>query len=213
MDWFSWLSKTKLHPSLTYEYSLAFSRNELQEEDIVYLDHDFLQSMGISIAKHRLEILKLARKEKGPAILLPQPLSRVLVAIKKTKKCLANHVKTLVSSNPSSALVVVSKDKPSYCQRFRNAIMKRNKRFVMGNDKSHNGRLLLTNASSMSAVVPTTNTNTRLKRFSGPLAYDWSCKEEDDKKPDYVEDIDDDYWSTGFEEIRWDTMFQGLKPT
>ncbi|XP_065629859.1 uncharacterized protein LOC112035254 [Quercus suber] len=65
MDWFSWLSKSSLEPSLIYEYGLAFARNELQYEDISYFNHEFLQSMGISVAKHRLEILKLARKENS----------------------------------------------------------------------------------------------------------------------------------------------------
>ncbi|GMP36752.1 hypothetical protein CsSME_00008770 [Camellia sinensis var. sinensis] len=65
MDWFSWLSKSGLNRSLTYEYGLIFTRNELEEEDLKSFNHEFLQSMGISVAKHRLEILKLARKEVG----------------------------------------------------------------------------------------------------------------------------------------------------
>ncbi|KAK9269453.1 hypothetical protein L1049_001227 [Liquidambar formosana] len=89
MDWFSWLSKTNLDPSLTYEYGLAFARNELKEEDITYFNHEFLQSMGISIAKHRLEILKLSRKEiRG----WPRALSRLVLAINKTKRCLTKCV-------------------------------------------------------------------------------------------------------------------------
>ncbi|GMP34592.1 hypothetical protein CsSME_00007398 [Camellia sinensis var. sinensis] len=48
MDWFSWLSKTGLEPSLVYEYGLSFSHNELEEDDIAYFNHEFLQSMGIS---------------------------------------------------------------------------------------------------------------------------------------------------------------------
>ncbi|KAK7281454.1 hypothetical protein RIF29_09463 [Crotalaria pallida] len=84
MDWFSWLSRTSLEPSLVYEYGLAFARNELQFEDAIYFNHEFLQSMGISIAKHRLEILKLAKKEDGSsgAILRTKNLSGVI------KKCL-----------------------------------------------------------------------------------------------------------------------------
>ncbi|KAM7255389.1 hypothetical protein ACFE04_026186 [Oxalis oulophora] len=37
----------------------------------------------------------------------------------------------VIYGHPPSALVLVSRDKPSYCQRLRNAI--KNKRFVMGN--------------------------------------------------------------------------------
>ncbi|RVW43816.1 hypothetical protein CK203_074093 [Vitis vinifera] len=86
MDWFSWLSKTDLEPSLTYEYGLAFARNELQEEDVVHFNHEFLQSMGISVAKHRLEILKLAKKESGER---HNTLSGLLQAISKAKRSFA----------------------------------------------------------------------------------------------------------------------------
>ncbi|KAK9073489.1 hypothetical protein SSX86_007813 [Deinandra increscens subsp. villosa] len=49
IDWFSWLSKTCLEESLVYEYGMVFSRNELEEDDITYFNHEFLQSMGISV--------------------------------------------------------------------------------------------------------------------------------------------------------------------
>lgn len=82
MGWFSWLSKTSLEPSLVYEYGLAFSRNELQLEDANYFNHEFLQSMGISIAKHRLEILKLAKKEVQPNLSVSGVIKKCL------RKCL-----------------------------------------------------------------------------------------------------------------------------
>lgn len=82
MDWFSWLSRTSLEPSLIYEYGLAFARNELQLEDATHFNHEFLQSMGISVAKHRLEILKLAKKEDGAVMVRTKKLSGVI------KKCL-----------------------------------------------------------------------------------------------------------------------------
>lgn len=90
MDWFSWLSKTSLDPSLIYEYGLTFARNELQLEDASYFNHEFLQSMGISIAKHRLEIIKLVKKEESAAI-RPKKLSGVI------KKCLRKCMSKLVS--------------------------------------------------------------------------------------------------------------------
>ncbi|KAK8550167.1 hypothetical protein V6N13_118692 [Hibiscus sabdariffa] len=93
MDWYSWLSKTVLEPSLVYEYGLAFSRNELEKEDLAYFNHEFLQSMGISVAKHRLEILKLARKETGEA---PNSLAKFFLAINKTRKCFNKYVNKLV---------------------------------------------------------------------------------------------------------------------
>lgn len=90
MDWFSWLSKTSLDTSLVYEYGVVFARNELQLEDISYFNHEFLQSMGISVAKHRLEILKLAKKEQ------PKSLSRLILAISKTGKRLSKYFSKLV---------------------------------------------------------------------------------------------------------------------
>lgn len=92
MDWFSWLSKTALEPSLVYEYGLALARNELQLADVRHFNHEFLQSMGISVAKHRLEILKLARKESkggGPG---PPNLSGLILALNKTKKCFNKYI-------------------------------------------------------------------------------------------------------------------------
>lgn len=190
MDWFFWLSKTGLEPSLVYEYALAFSYNELEEDDIAYFNHEFLQSMGISIAKHRLEILKLARKEKGAS---PHPMTRVLVAIKRTKRCLAKYIRAW-SRREESALVVVPR--PGYATRWRGAMLKRNKKLMMANQ----GRLLLTNGSPVVVSGP------RLDSFSSPVVYDLH-------KEAKMDGDDDGYWSTGVEEIRWDTMFQNLKPT
>ncbi|KAE8675866.1 Major facilitator superfamily protein isoform 1 [Hibiscus syriacus] len=93
MDWYSWLSKTALEPLLVYEYGLAFSRNELEKEDLAHFNHEFLQSMGISVAKHRLEILKLARKEAGEA---PNSLAKLILAINKTRKCFNKYVNKLL---------------------------------------------------------------------------------------------------------------------
>ncbi|OMP01465.1 Sterile alpha motif, type 2 [Corchorus olitorius] len=201
MDWYSWLSKTGLEPSLVYEYGLAFSHNELEEEDIAYFNHEFLQSMGISIAKHRLEILKLARKEKGAVN--PRPVSRLLLAIKRTKKCLAKYIKTLVNRQESSALVVVNpRNRSGYAHKWKGAMLKRNKKLMMAT----HGRLLLTNGTPLLVSGPA-----RVESFSSPpMVFDYYQKEEK-----VVDDGDheDGYWSTAVEEIRWDTMFQDLKPT
>ncbi|KAK7255186.1 hypothetical protein RIF29_28590 [Crotalaria pallida] len=200
MDWFSWLSKTGLDPTLVYEYGLAFAHNELEEEDMVYFNHEFLQSMGISIAKHRLEILKLARKEKDKGSKRPLPVSRLMGAIKKTKKCLTNYLRrTMVRCEESTALVVVptsSSSRPSvYGTRWKSSggVMRRNKKLmVMGKQE----RLLLTNGSSPS-VVPAA-----LDTFSSPMVYHFQKEGK----------MDDGYWSAAVEDIRWDTMFQDLKP-
>ncbi|XP_027070705.1 uncharacterized protein [Coffea arabica] len=89
MDWCSWLSKANLEPSLTYEYGLSFTRNELEKEDLVYFNHEFLKSLGINVAKHRLEILKLVRKDVGGNL---NGLSRLVLAFNKTKKLFVKKV-------------------------------------------------------------------------------------------------------------------------
>lgn len=118
MDWYSWLSKTSLDQVLIYEYGLVFSRNELQEEDLIYFNHEFLQSMGIVVAKHRLEILKLARKEGsggggggGGTTSSSNGLSRLVLAINKTKKLLAKKLSKL-SFHRASTHLALSELKP-----------------------------------------------------------------------------------------------------
>ncbi|XP_057507776.1 uncharacterized protein LOC130790759 [Actinidia eriantha] len=89
MDWFSWLSRTGLDRVLIYNYGLIFTRNELEEEDLKSFDHEFLQSMGISVAKHRLEILKLTKEEIGER---PSRVSTLILAINKAKKRFAKSI-------------------------------------------------------------------------------------------------------------------------
>ncbi|KAK7265168.1 hypothetical protein RJT34_32784 [Clitoria ternatea] len=97
MDWFSWLSRTSLEPSLIYDYGLTFARNELQLEDASYFNHEFLQSMGISIAKHRLEILKLVKRQQESSVAAPpkNPGSKNLSGV--IKRCLRKCMSKLVS--------------------------------------------------------------------------------------------------------------------
>ncbi|KAL8042950.1 hypothetical protein ABFX02_09G086400 [Erythranthe guttata] len=212
MDWFSWLSKTELDPTLVYEYGLTFAQNELERDDVVYFNHEFLQSMGIFIAKHRLEILKLAAKEKKGAAAIPphHHMSRILVAaVARTKRCFSKYVQPLLRSRrreePSSALAVVVP--------HRNSIVKRSKRFAVANEKQRRRQppLLLTNGSPRMLF----HGGSRINSFSSPLSRD-QLEERDggdgDRKMDDGGDADE-YWSSAVEEIRWDTMFQNLKPT
>ncbi|KAJ6941853.1 hypothetical protein NC652_007808 [Populus alba x Populus x berolinensis] len=183
MDWFSWLSKTGLEPSLVYEYGLAFAHNELEEEDIAYFNHEFLQSMGVSIAKHRLEILKLARKEKGAS---SRAMARVLVAIKRTKRSLAKYVRTWVHREESALVLVPG---PVYGNRWRGAMLKRNKKLMMAKQS----RLLLTNGSFSN--TPMISAAPALDSFSSPVTCDLNKEEK-------LEDDDEGYWTTGVEEFR-----------
>ncbi|KAF4353776.1 hypothetical protein F8388_024345 [Cannabis sativa] len=212
MDWFSWLSKTGLEPTLVYQYGLAFAQNELEEEDIVYFNHEFLQSMGISIAKHRLEILKLSRKEINKLNNGTRPMTtRLLVAINRTKRCLAKCIKMLTTthkedSSSSSALMVLPR--PTYGTRFRGAMLKRNKKFI----SAKQGRLLQLTNGSPSPMVRY-GSMTRIESFSSPVVYDLKKEQKIHEQEEEEEEDQDGYWSTGVEEIRWDTMFQDLKPT
>ncbi|KAL1565013.1 hypothetical protein AAHA92_07286 [Salvia divinorum] len=210
MDWFSWLSKTGLEPTLIYEYGLLFARNELEEGDISYLNHEFLQSMGISIAKHRLEILKLARKESGR---YPQPVSRILIAIKRTKRCFSKYLRppwAQARARDDSALALVPLR--SYSARWKGgALLRRNKRMALAS-RSGNlvGRapLLLTNGS------PTLFHSSRIDSFSSPWMSDRPVEAEEGDRKEVEEGEDcDEYWSPAVEDIKWDAMFQNLKPT
>ncbi|ERN14286.1 hypothetical protein AMTRI_Chr13g90450 [Amborella trichopoda] len=192
MDWFSWLSRTGLEPSLVYEYGLAFAHNELEEDDIVYLNHDILQSMGISIAKHRLEILKLVKRERGGR---PLPISRLFAAIKKTKRCITKYIHAWLHSNDSALVVVPG---PKYGNKKENwkvgSLSRKNRGLLLLKP----GRLLLTDGGRPKALKMATPDYAK-----SPSIYE-SCDEfagDDPRK------------SHAVEEIRWASMFRDLKPT
>ncbi|KAK1434037.1 hypothetical protein QVD17_10955 [Tagetes erecta] len=202
IDWFSWLSKTRLEPSLIYEYGMSFSRNELEEDDITYFNHEFLQSMGISIAKHRLEILKLARKQKGSKN--SHPISKLIIAIKKTRRTLASYIRTWVHRDDSS-LVVVHR---SCSSGWKGNMLRRNKRLV--SIKHATPTLLLTNGSYLKSDSVKVNSFSNQAVYN--LEYDQEKKDGDDEEK--CGGGGDGYWSGGVvKEIKWDTMFQNLKPT
>ncbi|KAJ4761287.1 Sterile alpha motif (SAM) domain-containing protein [Rhynchospora pubera] len=118
MDWYTWLSKTNLDKSLVYDYSLLFSRNELEEEDILHFNHEFLQSMGISVAKHRLEILKLSKRYKSFRQSQPA-MTRLLTALYHTKQCLVRCIKALVHREHSSAIVIAPRSPPKKSEMLK----------------------------------------------------------------------------------------------
>ncbi|EOA35759.1 hypothetical protein CARUB_v10020992mg [Capsella rubella] len=189
MDWFSWLSRTNLEASLIYEYGLSFSNNELEYEDVAYFNHEFLLSMGISIAKHRLEILKLARRDRKPSPLTARSISRVLIAIKKTGRCFSDYVRAWIRREESSRALVLVSSSSGNGRWKKGALLKRKKTSVMpsyvygGKEE----RLLLTNGTPPPPPPPPCMLD------CGDDAY-WGNKD--------VDDI-----------IKWDSMFHNLKPT
>lgn len=217
MDWFSWLLKTGLEPSLVYEYGLAFAHNELEEEDIIYFDHEFLQSMGISIAKHRLEILKLASREKGGGgsgkqkLRLMRPISRLLVVAKRTKQRLATYIHTLAHKEDSkSALVVVPPSTTTRRRRKPSGSNNSNRggwrgAMVKGNNK----RLMLTNGNPM--LSPMVAPGARVNCFSSPEVCDSNTWEKGDSGGKGR--LSSSFTGGAAEETRWDALFQDLKPT
>ncbi|PIN03592.1 hypothetical protein CDL12_23880 [Handroanthus impetiginosus] len=197
MDWFSWLSKTNLEPSLVHEYSLAFVHNELQEGDLAYFNHEFLQSMGISIAKHRLEILKLVTKEKGHN---PHPMNKILITIKLTKSRFSKYLRRW-TCREESAVVLVSKT--SHSARWKNSMIKKKKKLMVDRSKRYREPLLLTNGSPM--FFP----SSRINSFSSPVVQEF---QRDGLKMD-GDCYYDEYWPCAIEEVKWDAMFHNLKPT
>ncbi|BAT79902.1 hypothetical protein LR48_Vigan04g027000 [Vigna angularis] len=171
MDWFSWLSRTSLEPSLIYDYGLAFARNELQLEDATYFNHEFLQSMGISIAKHRLEILKLAKKEDGA--LKSIKLSGVI------KKCLKKCFSLVSRDDHQEAMMTMMKEMPPepnwYRGKWRRARHKNGSEELKGENK---GVVQRSRNIALSGPLDGSNgrvlhekmvNNSKFMKLSGPL--------------------------------------------
>ncbi|CAD5173505.1 uncharacterized protein LOC135608965 [Musa acuminata AAA Group] len=189
MDWHSWLSKSCLEPSLVYDYGLLFMNNELEEDDIAHFDHDFLQSMGVSIAKHRLEILKLAKNSRRAS---PLPVAKLATVIRKSKTRLAKYIRTLARSD-GPAILVVPKTACGDC--WRGATSRRKTKLVI----LKQGRLMITDRGMRIADLPSrSHSGTpmgRSRRENSNAAAADGC------------------WETADGATRWDSMFQNLKPT
>ena len=110
MDWYAWLSKAGLTPAATYEYGLLFSENELEPADAPDFDHDLLKSMGVAVAKHRLEILKLARPRclrRSSSSSSAASISRILAAVDRAARYVRSMVRRRGRNESSAALVLV----------------------------------------------------------------------------------------------------------
>lgn len=103
MNWYSWLSKANLEPSLVHKYSVTFARNDLQEDDLAYFSNEFLQSIGIFIPEHRAEILKLSRKDVRRKL---NGFSKLVLAMNMTKKLLTKNISKLSFHKNSSSIQV-----------------------------------------------------------------------------------------------------------
>ncbi|RCV20406.1 hypothetical protein SEVIR_4G051300v4 [Setaria viridis] len=116
MDWYAWLCRAGLHPDVALDYALLFARNELVADDVRHLDHEFLATMGVAVAKHRLEILKLARKESSnyssasraaaaAITALPRRATRLLAAaVHRSARSALGRLRASVSSSSRGGL-------------------------------------------------------------------------------------------------------------
>ncbi|XP_073129034.1 uncharacterized protein [Henckelia pumila] len=222
MDWFTWLSKTSLDPSHIFDYAEILTYNELEEDDMLYFNHEFLQSMGIAIAKHRLEIIKLARKEKGGRM-IQYPMLWIMLAIKKTKNYVSKKVEALTHRNDSSLSLVKVRNNSL---RWKVSMLQRNKRFLRASGMEETrptrernesrkfgfGRKVLMigykdhqhltdDESSSSIRSPTSTTETKVNPWNSSFSSTLG------------QSGDGEYWSSSLEESKWDSMFRDLKPT
>lgn len=186
MDWYAWLSKAGLAPAATYEYGLLFSENELEPADAPDFDHDLLKSMGVAVAKHRLEILKLARPGRRlSSSAASASLSRILAAVDRV----ARYVRALVrrrGESSSVALVLV----PSQHQP----------------DGVNVGRV---SSSSGHCTAPK---RTRSKPKSATAAAPRSAYPGGGFRGGATVHAMGDVESGGEETVKWDCMFQDLNP-
>lgn len=211
MDWFSWLSKSPLNPTLVHEYGLAFAFNELEEEDISYFDHPFLQSMGISVAKHRLEILKLVHNHQHSdhkrtykhsrrpvTTFLVRSVSQFLQNIKLTRRRMGTFMNNLIHPSAEESLILVPSNRYIGATWRGDVNRRRTKR--QGSLTKMERLLLLTNGSCppSPAMAPR-----RSQSFPATVVNRVSSDNRKEKKLDNGKD----------EIIRWDSLFQDLRPT
>ncbi|CAN6163310.1 unnamed protein product [Urochloa humidicola] len=221
MDWYAWLSRTGLAPSLTHEYGRLFSRNELEPGDAAHFDHDLLKSMGIAVAKHRLEILKLAKKqaeadggEGGSSSGAAARLAR------RATRCLARCVRRLASARGgrrrgASSVTVV----PRICSgddAVRVGAVQR---------KSSAGAtkkmvLMITDGAGvgggdygLAVARGGGGVGARLSASSQKASLMFHDCYHDDEEEGGESEGDEEGGSDGDGDIKWDSMFQDLKPT
>lgn len=235
-SWYAWLSRTGLAPSLAHEYGRLFSRNELEPGDAAHFDHDLLKSMGIAVAKHRLEILKLARKEtsshgRAAAItVLPWRATRLLAAaVHRSASSALGRLRASVSrgrDRDRAAAVLTTPRLPLL--RHRGGRVAHSWSKIASPVAIRGGKpRALPMLTRISKPVVLTNScadkwrgdGAALKTLPAPAGSIAAClKSTDVCSCDEYEDgeVSDDEvvkHSGDGEEMRWESMFQDLKPT
>lgn len=236
MDWYAWLCRAGLHPDVAFEYALLFARNELGATDVRHLDHDFLLSMGVAVAKHRLEILKLARKEtsshgRAAAVtVLPWRATRLLAAaVHRSASSALGRLRASVSrgrDRDRAAAVLTTPRLPLL--RHRGGRVAHSWSKIASPVAIRGGKpRALPMLTRISKPVVLTNScadkwrgdGAAVKTLPAPAGSIAACLESTDVcSCDEYEDgeVSDDEvvkHSGDGEEMRWESMFQDLKPT
>ncbi|KAE8803134.1 hypothetical protein D1007_21037 [Hordeum vulgare] len=205
MDWYAWLSKAGLTPAATYEYGLLFSENELEPGDAPDFDHDLLKSMGIAVAKHRLEILKLARKDA--AAVASSHSSAAAQLARRAGRCIARCARRLGGGRrySSSSVTVV----PRICNGAAGDVVVR-AGAVRRRSSVKKMVLMITDGGVASGGGVRFSGSQKASLIFQDCAYDDDngAGEEGDE-----ERCSEGGTAGGESEIKWDSMFQDLKPT
>ncbi|KAL5200338.1 hypothetical protein ABZP36_021541 [Zizania latifolia] len=211
MDWYAWLCKAGLQPDVAFEYALLFARNELGAADVRHLDHDFLATMGVAVAKHRLEILKLAKRETSSSVavlpwratrLLAEAVHRSALSLAECLRSVAHRDRVAIAVAPRPSLGKPPRAQPSsYSFAARRGGGGRKMALLR-----HLSKPMLTNHSG----AKNRNDKTAPYKAAPAAAAITGCFVANPET--YSHNYDDDYTSDS-EDVRWESMFQDLKPT
>ncbi|CAN6214876.1 unnamed protein product [Urochloa humidicola] len=247
MDWYAWMCRAGLHPDVALDYALLFARNELGADDLPHLDHHLLASMGVNVAKHRLEILKLAKKESSSSAshsraaaaitALPWRATRlVAAAVHRSARSALGRLRASVSSPPSHGrdrnahgLAAPRLPLPAAARRrggrvahswgWGKAALTASPVVARGG-KPPQPPLMLTHVEHVSdPVVLTSSCAATAKALPAPpvslAATEASvvCDEGEGDGSDADMEEEEVDGGEAEEEMRWESMFQDLKPT
>ncbi|PIN03593.1 hypothetical protein CDL12_23881 [Handroanthus impetiginosus] len=154
------------------------------------------------------------------------PILWLILAIKQTKNYLTNHIQTLVHRENQPLSLV---PKRSHSLRWKVAMSQRNKRLRAPSAKpewpvqrdgspglkSGPRTLMLTNGSPLADSQSSGSTSSWLESEVNAesshitRANPWSSG----FASTMVHSLDGEYWLSSTEDIKWDSMFQNLKPT
>jgi hypothetical protein len=211
---YAWLCRVGLHPDVALEYALLFARNQLGAADVRHLDHEFLLSMGVAVAKHRLEILKLARKESSSshrkaaaiAVVLPWRATRLLAAaVHRSARSALGRLRAYRDRNRERGR-----------DRDRAAAVLATQRVPLLRHRGGRVALAHRHSSCWSKAAPPvaairTGGKLLVKTLPAPAASIAACLVGTDVCS--CDEDDEVVVMDGGEAMRWESMFQDLRPT